>query len=227
MTWPAIAGQMNDRRAETPSAVSSELSSSADSGVRPELQALLSMVAASHRKLCPRQVLGVRMGLFAGRLLGLEVPRTDRRLVTIVETDGCFADAVAVATGCAVGARTLRVADYGKVAAVFAHAQSGQSVRLVPHAGVREASLLIAPMAPNRWVGQLLGYQRLPDEDLFTSTRVRLDPPLHALLSRPGIRVPCDACGEEILNEREIRVGSRNLCRGCAGGAYYKIRAMT
>ena len=48
-----------------------------------------------------------------------ELPQTDKRLYTFVETDGCFADGVMVATGCSLGHRTLRLIDYGKVAATF------------------------------------------------------------------------------------------------------------
>lgn len=38
------------------------------------------------------------MGLYAGELLDLAVPQSDKRLYTFVETDGCFADRVSVAT---------------------------------------------------------------------------------------------------------------------------------
>lgn len=65
----------------------------------PTLKELLDTTAAMHRHLCPRQVLGVRMGLYAGELLGLALPQTDKRLYTIMETDGCAADGVAVAVG--------------------------------------------------------------------------------------------------------------------------------
>ena len=33
----------------------------------------------------------------------------------------------------------------------------------------------------------------------------------------------CDVCGEEIINEPEIRCESLNLCRACAGQSYYRI----
>ena len=68
-----------------------------------QLTDLLEQTVTLHHHLCPRQVLGVRMGMLAGELLGLELPQTDKRLITFVETDGCFADGVAVATGCTLG----------------------------------------------------------------------------------------------------------------------------
>ena len=75
------------------------------------LDKLLLACAALHHHLCPRQVLGVRMGMLAGELLDLDLPQGDKRLLTIVETDGCGADGIAVATGCWVGRRTMRVED--------------------------------------------------------------------------------------------------------------------
>ena len=70
--------------------------------------AVLRDCAARHRRPCPRQVLGARLGLLAGALLSLEVPQSDKRLLTIVETDGCFVDGISTATGCAVGRRGVR-----------------------------------------------------------------------------------------------------------------------
>ena len=40
-------------------------------------------------------------------------------------------------------------------------------------------------------------------------------------MSRASVRVDCAACGEEIINEREVYRGGMVLCRGCAGAAYY------
>ena len=95
-----------------------------------DLQTLLEISASRHSHLCPRQVLGVRMGMFAGEILGLDLPQLKKRLLTILETDGCFADGVEVATGCTLGHRTLRVEDYGKTAAVFVDTKTGRAARL-------------------------------------------------------------------------------------------------
>ena len=109
------------------------------------LEQLLEELARSHKHLCPRQVLGVRMGLYGGELLGLPVPQTDKRLITFVETDGCAADGVSTATNCWVGRRTLRVLDYGKVAATFVDAQTGRAVRLAPRAEIRTQARVFCP----------------------------------------------------------------------------------
>ena len=99
---------------------------------------LLEACAARHTRLCPRQVLGLRMGLFGAKTLGLDVPRPDKRLLVIAETDGCMADGLITATGCSVGRRTLRIVDYGKVAATFVDVETGRAVRITPREGVAQ-----------------------------------------------------------------------------------------
>jgi formylmethanofuran dehydrogenase subunit E len=45
-----------------------------------------------HERLCPRQVLGARIGLYGGRLLDLQLPQSlgQKRLMSFVETDVCL-----------------------------------------------------------------------------------------------------------------------------------------
>jgi formylmethanofuran dehydrogenase subunit E len=193
----------------------------------PTLQELLDASAALHHHLCPRQVLGVRMGMLAGRLLELDLPQKNKRLLTIMETDGCATNGVAVATGCWVGRRTLRVEDFGKVAATFVDRQSEaqqtseRAIRIAPRPDVRRLVAAYAPEAESRWQAYLLGYQRMPDDLLFSWQEVVLVTPLQTILSRPGMRTVCQICREEIMNEREVLVEGRVLCRSCAGSAYY------
>jgi formylmethanofuran dehydrogenase subunit E len=185
------------------------------------LAELLEEAAALHRHLCPRQVLGVRMGMWAGELLGLELPQSNKRLLTIVETDGCFADGVAVATNCWVGRRTMRVEDYGKVAATFVDTSSGQAIRMAPHAESRRRAHAYAAEARNRWQVMLYGYQRMPVNELLVAQPVQLVKTVAEIISHAGRRVLCARCGEEIVNEREIIQDGVTLCRACAGDSYY------
>jgi formylmethanofuran dehydrogenase subunit E len=186
----------------------------------PSLEDLLHESAAFHRHLCPRQVLGVRIGVYGGRWLGLDVPRTDKRLLTFVETDGCAADGLSVSTGCRVGGRTLRVLDFGKVAATLVDTLTGCAVRIAPAHDVRSRAWKYVPTAQNKWQAQLLGYQQMPDDELLVTQPVVLTVSLERLLSKPGCRVNCEACGEEIMNEREVIRDNSVLCRACAGDRY-------
>ncbi len=191
--------------------------------IAPDLQPLLAGVAAMHKHLCPRQVLGLRMGLLAGELLGLELPQQNKRLHTFVETDGCFVDGVTVATGCSAGHRTLRVMDYGKVAASFVDTKTGRGVRIWPHLNCRTNAGKYAPQAANRWQAQLHAYQIMPAAELLSASSIELLIDLKALIAKPGVRVNCNACGEEILNQREVIQDGQTLCRACAHGGYLRI----
>jgi formylmethanofuran dehydrogenase subunit E len=184
---------------------------------------LLERSASRHSHLCPRQVLGVRIGLAGAAALGLDLPRTDKRLLVILETDGCFADGIEAATGCTIGHRTLRVEDYGKIAATFVDARSGEAVRVAPTLDVRRRAYTCAPHEARHYFAQLYAYQIMPDEELLTVQAVHLETPIQAIISRAGVRVNCDACGEEIINEREIRREGLILCRACGGAAYYRV----
>lgn len=185
------------------------------------LDDLLRRSAATHARLCPRQVLGVRMGLLAGCLLDLDLPQTDKRLLTIAETDGCLLDGISAATGCQVGRRTLRIEDYGKVAATFVHIHQEQAVRIWPSQACRELAQHYAGGAQSHWEAQLIGYQRLPAELLLCWSPVSLVTPLAALIGQAGSRARCARCHEEILNQREVVQPGAVLCRACAGQAYY------
>lgn len=191
--------------------------------ITDHLSSLLEQSAALHHHLCPRQVLGVRMGMLAGQLLAMELPQTNKRLLTIVETDGCFTDGVSVVTNCWVGRRTMRVEDFGKVAATFVDTRTETAVRLFPSSHARELAPTYAPEAKNRWEGYLLGYQRVPDEKLFIFQQVQINVPVSQIISRAGARIICDQCGEEIINEREVIQGAKRLCRACAGQGYYVV----
>jgi formylmethanofuran dehydrogenase subunit E len=193
----------------------------------PTLEKLLHATASRHQRLCPRQVLGVRMGIVAARLLQLALPQADKRLFTFMETDGCAADGVSVATGCWVGRRTMRIMDYGKVAATFVDTQTNQAIRIYPHPESRHRAQGVVPDAPSHWHAQLAAYQIIPDDELLVIQPVTLSVSLEEIMGRPGVRTTCCRCGEEIINNREVWVNNECLCRACAGNAYYSLDTNT
>ena len=188
-----------------------------------DLHELLKRSSSRHDHLCPRQVLGVRMGLAGLRAIELEAPMPRKAALVIVETDGCFADGVEVATGATVGHRTLRVADQGKIAAVFTNLQTRRTVRLAPRLDVRQRALAYAPDVRKKYYAQLKGYQVMPESELFAFQVIELDPDSKAIISRPGLRAKCSNCGEEIINERQVFFEGKVLCRTCAGATYYRV----
>ncbi len=188
-----------------------------------DIAPLLEQSSREHRHLCPRQVLGVRIGLAGLAALGFPEPPPKRQMLVLVETDGCFADGVIAATGCTVGHRALRIVDYGKIAATFVDVRLERAVRVAPTWDARERASLFQPEEPRRYFAQLQAYQSMPDNELLSMQDVVLDIPIREILSRPGTRVQCDSCGEEILNGRELQQDGFVLCRGCAGHVYYRL----
>ena len=167
-------------------------------------------------------MLGVRSGLLAGLLLDLPLPQSDKRLLAISETDGCFVDGVSAATGCYVGRRTLRIEDYGKTAVTFVDTLTEQAVRIAPRISAREQAWEYAPSARNKWEAQLIGYKYIPDELLFHWQWVQLTIPVKQIIGQAGGRVSCEICGEEIINQREVIREGTVLCKPCAGGVYFR-----
>ncbi len=185
------------------------------------LTGLLEISSARHSHLCPRQVLGARIGLAGVATLGLELPRHDKRLLVILETDGCFADGIEAATGCTVGHRTLRIEDYGKIAATFVNVEDEQAFRIAPRLDVRQLAFDYAGDECRHYFAQLQAYQSMLDDELLTIQSVFLNASIKNILSRAGVRVTCEQCGEEIINEREVVLDGNILCQPCAHGGYY------
>jgi formylmethanofuran dehydrogenase subunit E len=182
---------------------------------------LLEKSMQDHDHLCPRQILGVRIGMAGMKTLGFAEPPKKKELLVITETDGCFVDGVIAATGCTVGHRTLRVEDYGKVAVTFVDTKTGRAVRVSPALDVREKAYAYADHEPRHYFAQLQAYQIIPDDELLTIREVALRTPVKDIISRPGVRANCDVCGEEVINDRQIQHDGLNLCRSCAGEGYY------
>lgn len=157
------------------------------------------------------------------KALGFDTPPDKKQLLIITETDGCFADGLSAATNCTVGHRTLRVDDFGKVAAVFVDVKTGYSVRVAPVLDIRKKACAHVADEPRHYFAQMQAYQSMPDEEMFTITKVQMGTNIEAIVSRPGMRVNCDACGEEIMNQREIHHEGLILCRACAGNPYYHL----
>ena len=64
-------------------------------------------------------------------------------------------------------------------------------------------------------------YQIMPAAEMFNTQGVTLNFSIRSIVSKPGMRVNCDVCGEEIMNGREVHQNSKTLCHPYARGAYY------
>lgn len=187
-----------------------------------DLKPFLDLASRDHKHLCPRQILGVRFGLKGLAVYGMDALSKPKHLLVISETDGCFVDGVIAATNCTVGHRTLRIEDYGKVAATFINTKTNQAVRIAPALDVRQKANLYVPEEKRHYFAQMQAYQIMPDDELMTVQEVELNFIVQEVISHSGKRVNCERCGEEIINEREVLIEGKIYCRSCAEGGYYQ-----
>jgi formylmethanofuran dehydrogenase subunit E len=186
----------------------------------------LSLLEASqvrHSHLCPRQVLGVRIALAGLKLLAIKPMTQDRKktLIVISETDGCFVDGLEVTAGISVGHRSLKIEDYGKIAATFVDVPSGRAVRLRPAIGARELAASYCGEEERGEFVQRQAYQTMPDDQLLRAAWVTLDRDIQQMVGSPRQRAYCIRCGEEVINGREVSDSGLPICLACAGQAYY------
>jgi formylmethanofuran dehydrogenase subunit E len=180
------------------------------------------LAEAAHGHLCAGQILGRRMALYGGRLLGPTDPvGADRkRLITYVEIDRCATEAIAVVTGCRLDKRALKFRDFGKVAATFCDLSDQRAVRLVARDTAKQRARELYPEILAKNPQQM--HRQLSDEELFERQWVRVSIGVEDLPGYKAARVVCAQCGEGINFKREVVGERRTLCRACAGERYYE-----
>lgn len=189
-----------------------------------DFQDLLRRSVAFHGHLCPGQVLGVRLAMLGGALLGYDLPlgKTDiKKVVVLVEIDRCAADAIAVAVGVKLGRRSLKFKDYGLMAATFVNLPDGRAFRLAVREDCRARAGRYAPGLPEGAERELQAYQVMPASELFTAARVQVELKPEDLPGVHSLKAVCESCGALIRHRREVLVQGRTLCRVCAGEAYF------
>src|SRR5690349_18270898 len=173
----------------------------------------------AHGHLCAGQVLGVRMAMLGLEMLGINDPAgADRkRLVTFVEIDRCATDAISVVTGCRLGKRALKFRDWGKMAATFVDLQAERAIRVAAKESSKALARQMHPELGNKNQQQMVAYREMGEDDLFSTSWVRVDLPAEEFPGYKGERIVCETCGEGINFRREVKQDGRVLCRACAG----------
>jgi formylmethanofuran dehydrogenase subunit E len=182
-----------------------------------------SLAEQAHGHLCAGQILGLRMALYGVQLLELADPAgADRkRLVTFVEIDRCFTDAIPVVTGCRLGKRALKFRDFGKVAATFCDLREGRSVRILARESAKERARELYPEIAGKNQQQMRAYREMTHDELFQIQWVRVVLGPEDLPGYQAERARCAQCGEPISFRRELVRDGQTVCRACAGERYY------
>jgi formylmethanofuran dehydrogenase subunit E len=186
-----------------------------------DLETLLNESANIHGHLCPGQVLGVRMAMYGLAGIGIDDPKgkDKKKLIVIVEVNRCATDALQSVTGCTLGKRSMKLMNYGKMAATFVNLETGKALRVVAKEEARNMAREYFPEIQDKYHCQIEAYRIMPDIELFHSESVTVELPEDEMPgSRPG-RACCEICGEWFY----LRDGHcTHLCIACKKGAYYK-----
>ncbi len=187
----------------------------------------LKQVADFHGHLCPDLAIGYRASRYALEALAVE-KLWGGDLRAIVENTTSAVDAVQQVTGCTVANRRLRLHDHGRHIYTFACGQGpGLRLALKPGALPPDPEFLTLEQviqAGQATLAQTARYQALLDrriltllqlapEALFEVTRVAVEWPESPFTSA---LVPCDNCGELVVETHLIAAGERRLCRPCS-----------
>lgn len=188
------------------------------------LEQHLEEAAAFHGGDCPGQTLGVRMARAGLEHIGIDDPLSDdwrKNIMVYVEIDRCAADALMIVTGCRVGKRTLKIVDYGIMAATFINLKTGQAVRVVAREEARDLAPRYAPDEKNKYEQQRQAYRVMPAEELLNFEEVKVTIPAEDMPGSPISRVVCEKCGDSVVDMREVRRDGKILCRPCGHGSYF------
>jgi formylmethanofuran dehydrogenase subunit E len=185
---------------------------------------LLDESVKIHGHMCPGQVLGVRLGMLGLYEIGMLDPKgADRKkLIVYVEIDRCATDAIQSVTGCSPGKRSLKLMDYGKMAATFVNLETGKSIRILAKEDSKQIARNYFPEIEDKYKCQLEAYKIMPDDELFEWKEVKVKVPDEDMPGRPKRRVICEKCGEYVQDSRDISIDGKELCKACANGGYYE-----
>lgn len=185
-----------------------------------DLEICLEEAKAFHGDFCAGIAIGTRMSILGLKAIGIYDPKgKDKKdIIIFAETDRCVTDAILATTGCHPGKRTMKIFDFGKMAATFVNLKTGKAVRVnvknkdgdrkVTREEIEKSS------DPNAYV-------MIPAEDLFNIVEVSVDLKPEDMPGKPLQIVTCSACGERIMDKREIYRNNGILCRPCADGKQY------
>ena len=211
-----------------------EIEEAIDAG---DLHHLLLLNGMLHGHYCPGSSMGVKAAARAVK----EMKTTStgmEEVVAIVETNSCFSDGVQMVTGCSFGNNALIYRDYGKTAVTLAQ-RNGDGIRLAAKANSSplqrypEAAELFRKVIQERsgteedseklrklWIDISFEMLDLPDEELFTISRIKADVPEYA---RIFSSVTCSVCGENIMEPRARVKNGGYVCLPCSDQAYYQL----
>jgi formylmethanofuran dehydrogenase subunit E len=185
-----------------------------------DLDKYFNEVEKFHGHLCAGVMLGTRMALLGMNAIGIDDPKgKDRKnLMVYVEMDRCATDAILVVTGCHPGKRTMKILDYGKMAATFINLETGKAVRISAKNNDGEKVVTREMIQQNP---HTIDHAKRPEDELFTISEVKVEIKPEDMPGPPLRTVPCSICGERVMDMKDVIQEGKYLCKPCAGKNNY------
>ena len=196
-----------------------------------ELKDYFEMALKFHGHKCPAMPMGLRAGLAAMKVLGVERAK-DKELVVESETGeghaaGCFVDGIMAATGSTYGKGNITKLHYNKMAFTLIDARTGKAVRVSlkpeffekalssPFVQKRKEGVLPQDVPPEITGPQVERILNLPEQDFLMVSEVFKREVKKGLTSFEVKR--CARCGEAAFTNK-LKAGhdGRLLCVPCS-----------
>ena len=143
-------------------------------------------------------------------------------MIVYVENDRCIADAIQILTGTRLGRRSMKLVNYGKMAATFINTETGNAYRIWVSGKINEmiGKMNLDPKEKERQFEIVL---RSHSEDVVSAQRVTIHIPPEELPGKPKRTVMCVKCREKVMDNKDIMAKGGPICLACAKGPYYRI----
>jgi len=177
---------------------------------------------AFHGHICGGINMGTRMSILGLKAIGINDPKgkDSKDLMVIVEIDRCATDAILVTTGCHPGKRSMKILDYGKMAATFINLRTNKAVRIAVK-NRQGDKIYTKEMIEND--PDTTDFAVIPDDELFSIMEVKVELKPEEMPGRPVRSVVCSACGERVMDAKDVARDGKILCTPCAANTrYYK-----
>lgn len=196
------------------------------------LQDLMATGFAFHGHRCPAMPLGIRAGLAAMKVLGVERSQ-DKELSVRAETGkghaaGCFLDGIMTATGCTYGKSNIEKLYYNKMAFTLVDNKTGRSVRVSlkpeffgqalksPFVQKRKEGVPPQDISPEIADPMIERIQGLPEEQFLNFGEIQQE----NITPKKGLFAakPCEICGElTFVNKLRVTRDGQTCCIPCSG----------
>ena len=183
-----------------------------------DYETLVAEAGKFHGGICHGIKTGTRMTMSGLERIGIVDPKgADRKkLMVFVEIDRCCTDAIMALTGCRPGKRTMKIREYGKMAATFINLETEKAVRVSVKADKNTDAGKMDP--PDMATA--------PEKMLFDIADVKVVMTPEEMPGKSMRRTICGCCGEYVLDGRESECEHGSFCRPCVEKEnYYSVVA--